>query len=282
MMKIYISLDMEGIPGTFNWEQEKDNRSAVKAYMTDHLQSVIEAIKSSTQNTLIDEITIADSHNAGDNIDYGFTTLDERISLISGNPRPYYMMPAFSSQYDQVFLIGYHAGTGALQANMDHSYSNRRIHKIWLNDRRMNEALINSAYAGHFGVPVTVVTGDKSLSAELLNAEAMPWVNYVTTKEALSKFAAKNYSSLAVRTKTTEAVRDALSKDKSSYPLYNFHTPINLRIEFISTSMADVACYMPDTKRLDGRTIEFRNDDYAVMFEAIMALITLASSANLA
>jgi D-aminopeptidase len=33
---------------------------------------------------------------------------------------------------------------------------------------------------------------------------------------------------------------------------------------------------MPHTKRLDGRTIEFIDDDYGVIFEAIMALVTLA------
>jgi len=281
-MKIYISLDMEGIPGTYNWEQEKEDRAAVKALMYKHLQTVVEAIKDSRQNHLIDEILIADSHANGDNIDYSFTALDERISLISGNPRPCYMMPDFSNQFDQVFLIGYHAGTGALKGNMDHSYSNRRIHKIWLNGKRMNEALINSAFAGYHGVPVTLVTGDKTLSEELLAEGAMPWVNYVITKEAIAKFAAKNYSSLLVRERTVEAVQKALAKDKSEYPLYRFKPPITLKIEFISTSMADVACLMPQVKRLDGRTIEYVQDDYAVMFEAIMALVTLASTANIA
>lgn len=281
-MKIYISLDMEGIPGTFNWEQEKVNRAGVKALMFNHLQTIVEAIKDSRQNHQIDEIVIADSHSAGDNIDYEFTALDERISLISGGPRPYYMMPAFSEVYDQVFLVGYHAGTGALKGNMDHSYSNRRIHKISMNGRRMNEALLNAAYAGYYGVPVTLITGDKTLSAEILNENAMPWVNFVTTKEALSKFAAKNYSSLRVREKTAEAVQKALSKTKTDYPLYKFESPQTLQIEFISSSMADVACYMPKVKRLDGRTIEFIETDYAVMFEAIMALVTLASTADLA
>lgn len=281
-MKIYISLDMEGIPGTFNWEQEKVNRSGVKALMYNHLQTIVEAIKDNRQNHQIDEITIADSHSAGDNIGYEFTALDERISLISGGPRPYYMMPAFSSEYDQVFLVGYHAGTGALQGNMDHSYSNRRIHKISMNGNRMNEALLNAAYAGYYGVPVTLITGDKTLSAEILAETAMPWVNFVTTKEALSKFAAKNYSSQKVREKTVEAVQKALSKSKGDYPLYKFESPQTLQIEFVSSSMADVACYMPKVKRLDGRTIEFMEEDYAVMFEAIMALVTLASTADLA
>ncbi len=280
-MKIYISLDMEGIPGTFNWEQEKENRAGVKALMHSHLQNIVESLKDSRQNEQIEEITIADSHANGDNIDYSFTALDERISLISGNPRPHYMMPAFSAEYEQVFLVGYHAGTGALKGNMDHTYSNRRIHKIWLNGQRMNEALINAAYAGYHGVPVTLVTGDKTLSEEILTPGAMPWVHCVVTKEAIAKFAAKNYSSLLVREKTAEAVRKALSKDKSAYPLYKFEPPVTLKIEFLSTSMADVACLMPHVNRLDGRTVEFREDDYAVMFEAIMALVTLAYSANI-
>lgn len=281
-MKIYISLDMEGIPGTFNWQQEKENRATVKALMYSHLQTIVEAIKDNKKNNQIDEILIADSHSAGDNIDYSFTALDNRINLISGNPRPYYMMPAFSSDFDQVFLVGYHAGTGALYGNMDHTYSNRRIHKIWINDVPMNEALLNSAYAGYYNVPITLITGDKALSMEILRDNAMPWVNFVTTKEALSKFAAKHYSLLRVKEKTIEAVNKALAKDKADYPIYKFEAPITLKIEFIATTMADVASYMPNVKRLDGRTIEFREDNYSVMFEAIMALVTLASTAELA
>jgi len=45
--------------------------------------------------------------------------------------------------------------------------------------------------------------------------------------------------------------------------------------------MADVACYMPYTKRIDGRTVEFTDDDYGIVFDAIMALVTLASTENL-
>jgi D-amino peptidase len=280
-MKIYISLDMEGMPGTFNWDQEASDRAGVKACMYNHLQKVLETIIDSRQNHLIDEITIADSHAMGDNISYEITALDERINLISGGPRPYYMIPALSAEYDMVFLLGYHAGTGTHLANMDHTYSNKRIHKIWLNGLPMNEALINAAYAGFLGVPVTLVSGDKALQTELMTEEAMPWVHYITTKEAVSKFAAKNYSILRVREQTVQAVQKALAAEKALCPLYKISSPITLRIEFHSTAMADAACLMPYVKRLDGRTVEYINDDYAIIFEAIMALVTLAYSANL-
>lgn len=274
-MKIYISLDMEGIPGTFNWEQEKTDRQAVKRCITHHVDSVVKAALKSSRAALIDEITIADSHSDCDNLDYSVTARDKRISLISGVPRPFYMMPDFSAGYDFVWLLGYHAGTGALGANMDHTYSNSGIHNIWINDKPMNEALVNAAYAGYHNVPVTLVTGDEALKAEL--AETMPWVDFVATKKAISKFSAKNYSPLLIDEMVQEAVENALQKDKEEVPLYVFEPPVALRIEFNSTSKADQASRVPYTKRLDGRTVEFSAEDYSIIMEAIIAMVDLAS-----
>jgi len=276
-MKIYISIDMEGMPGTYNWDQEKTDRAAVKRNITAHVSDALEAMLQHLRAQEIDEITIADSHSGGDNLDYSITEIDKRISLISGGPRPAYMMPAFSSDYTMVYLLGYHAGTGALLGNMDHTYSNSRIQKIWINDKRMNETLINAAYAGYHGVPVALVSGDITLGREL-EAE-LPWIDYVTTKEAVAKFAAKNYSALRVKNDLQQAV--ARSLDNNTLSLYTFESPITLKIEFHSTAMTDVACLMPYVNRLDGRTVEYVNNDYGVIFEAIMALVTLASTAGM-
>jgi len=280
-MKIYISLDMEGIPGTYNWENEKLDRPLVRKAIRDHIEDVIEGIHQSRQNDDIEEIVIADSHSAGDNLDYDVTSLDERLYLISGSPRPLYMMPMLSSEYSQVFLIGYHAGTGALKGNMDHTYSNSRIQNISINGIRMNESLINAAYAGHLGVPVSLVTGDLALSKELLAETAMPWLKYVVTKEAHSKFSAKNYPRSVVGRDLIRKVVSALTQPKESIPLYRFESPVTLRIEFHSTAMADQACMMPYTRRIDGKTVEYTDNDYEIVFEAIMALVTLASTVGI-
>lgn len=276
-MKIYISIDMEGMPGTFNWDQEKTDRTTVRRYMQQHVNDTIEAILNSPESTQIDEIVIADSHSGGDNLDYSITALDARISLVSGGPRPAYMMPGFDNSYSMVFFLGYHAGTGTLKGNMDHTYSNSRIQKIWINDIRMNEAMINAAFAGYHGVPVALISGDKALQQEM--QEPMPWLEYVCTKEAVAKFAAKNYSSAAVKPQLEKAVQNSLTRQ--NIPLYTFNKPITLKIEFHSTAMADVACLMPYTKRLDGRTVEYTDDDYGIIFEAIMALVTLASTTGI-
>lgn len=272
-MKIYISIDMEGMPGTFNWEHEKTDRPAVRRHITRHVQTVLEAVLATPQAAAIDGIVIADSHSAGDNLDYSITALDPRVELISGYPRPCYMMPDFSADYSQVFLLGYHSGVGALRGNMDHTYSSSRIHNIYINGKPMNETLINAAYAGHWGVPVSLVSGDLALASEL--KVPMPWLEFVTTKKALSRSAARNYSQASVDAAVRQAVANALAKPSNSLPVYKFDAPITLKIEFMTTANADQACLMPHVKRLDGRTIEYREDDYAVLFEAIMALVTL-------
>lgn len=275
-MKLYISLDMEGIPGTFNWEHERTDRATVRRYITHHVTCVLQAVLAHTKAVDLEEILIADSHSAGDNLEYEITGLDDRIALISGSPRPLYMMPEIDPSFNLAFFLGYHSGTGALRGNMDHTYSNSRIQKIFINGKPMNETLVNAAYAGFNQVPVVLVTGDETLGAEL--KAPMPWLNYVPTKKAIAKFAAKNHPLNKVDALTRAAVAKALDQEPKQVPLYSFESPVRLKIEFHSTSMADVACLMPHVIRLDGRTIEYSDESYATVFEAIMALVTLAST----
>ncbi|KYH33295.1 D-aminopeptidase [Clostridium tepidiprofundi DSM 19306] len=279
-MKIYISLDMEGIAGTFNWKQEDKDRQSVKKQITNQVEWVIKGIKESSKNSSIEEIVIADSHSGGDNLHYDITEIDDRIHIISGYPRPQYMMPALDESYDLIFFVGYHAGVGTSYASMDHTYSGSRVHKIWINDIPMNEALINSAYAAYYNIPVALVIGDKALEKELMVENAMPWVKYVCTKEALSRYSAKLKPIGQVKKETIEAVKNVLNSDIDNFSIYQFKTPVKLTIEFQTSAMADVAALMPGTKRLDGRTLEFTHEDYKILFDALMALITLSSTVN--
>lgn len=279
-MKIYISLDMEGIAGSFDWEQETKSKADVKSCIYEQMEWVLQGIVESSINKKISEIVIADSHAMGDNLSYDFTSLDDRIYIISGYPRHQYMMPGFNNTYDIVFFIGYHAGVGALNGAMDHTYSSRRVHKIWINDKAMNESFINAAYAGYCSVPVGLIVGDETLHSELNTDDGMPWVEYVSTKEALGKFSAKLKPKNIVKNETIHAVKRCLNQDIEKIPIYTFQYPVTLKIEFATTAMADVASLMPYTNRIDGRTIEFIHMDYKTVFDALMALVTLASSVN--
>lgn len=144
----------------------------------------------------------------------------------------------------------------------------------------MNESFINAAYAGYLEIPVGLVVGDRALSEELFMEDAMPWVKFVETKEAIGKFSSKLRSIGSIKRDTIEAVKSVLDGSIEDIPLYKFEPPINLKIEFNATSMVDSAAIMPYVNRLDGRTLEFIDYDYKTVFNAIMALVGLASIAR--
>lgn len=278
-MKIYISLDMEGVAGTFDWKQEKADRAMVRKCMTAQLDWVLQGIHESAVNEQVEEILIADSHSGGDSIAYDFTDLDERIQLISGGPRANYMMAGLDGTYDIAFLVGYHGGGGTLFGVMDHTYTSC-FHKISFQGKLMSEALINSAFAGYHSVPVGLVIGDAALGQELQRADQLPWVRYVTTKTGLGRYSAKNRPMAVVRRETIEAVKAVLATDSKKLPLYRFEAPIRLEIEFQTTVMADVVALMPGVKRLDGRTVELVHDDYQVLYNAYSLMARLAGTVN--
>jgi D-amino peptidase len=268
---------MEGIAGTFSWLQEENNRPEVRQSITQQVEWVIEGIQASRVNDVIEEIVIADSHSAGDSLLYDITKLDDRLHNISGYPRPKYMMPAFDDSYSIVFFVGYHGGIGTKYSVMDHSYS-PRFHRIWMNNKQMNESLMNAGYAGLFNVPVGLVIGDDALHKQLMEPDAMPWVKYVITKYSLSRFSVKNKPFNVVRKETVETVKEVLNTDINNYSVYKFGSPVTLKIEFQTASMADAVEMMPDIKRIDGVTIEYTHNDYAEIFDAIDAIATLARS----
>jgi D-amino peptidase len=154
---------------------------------------------------------------------------------------------------------------------MDHTYSNRRVQQLWINDQPMNEALINAAFAAYHEVPVILISGDFALQQELRHT-SLAGAEFIVTKEAVAKFAARNYSRLLVQEETKKSVKKAMKNLSREYELLSFSRPITLKIAYSSTSMADVASLIPHTRRLDGRTVSFTDRDYKIIFEAIMAM----------
>ena len=92
-LKIYISVDMEGMAGITSPSQERDEVPSFRRALHNQVRWIIEGIHASSRNEEIGEITISDSHGSGTNLSYDeLCQMDERISLVSGSPRRQYMM----------------------------------------------------------------------------------------------------------------------------------------------------------------------------------------------
>lgn len=280
-MKIFISVDMEGMAGITSPSQEREETVSFRRALHNQVRWIIEGIQASEKNEEVEEITIADSHGSGRNLSYDeLSQMDDRISLVSGSPRPQYMVACLDETYDVAFFAGYHAGPGEICANMDHSFYGKVVSCLKINGAYMNEPVTNAAIAASYKVPVGLVIGDSGLRRQLIDKEMMPWVKFVTTKESLTRYAAKFQPQRKLREDTICAVKEVLASDLKKLPLYETAVPAVLGIDFKSTAMADAVALTPGVRRLSGTEVEITCADMKELACGISALTSLSGTAS--
>lgn len=276
-MKLYISVDMEGLAGITNWKDETEDRERFRNAMNEQVEWVLEGISKSKHNKEITHIYIADSHGGGQNLSYDrLNDKDERVWLVSGSPRPQYMMPAMDDSFDMVFLVGYHAGAGEAASSMDHTYSGASVQNIYINGQLMNEGTINSAYAGIVHkVPVGLIIGDSGLERQMKGEGMMPWPEFVCTKQSLSRFSAVYKPKKPLKEETIAAVKKALDENERPQ-LYTLQAPYHCRMDLTNAAKCDQVQQMPGIHRTAGRTVEFESTSFTEIYDAIHGIATMS------
>ena len=276
-MKLYISVDMEGLAGITNWKDEAEDRERFRNAMNEQVEWVLEGISKSKHNKEITHIYIADSHGGGQNLSYDrLNDKDERVWLVSGSPRPQYMMPAMDDSFDMVFLVGYHAGAGEAASSMDHTYSGASVQNIYINGQLMNEGTINSAYAGIVHkVPVGLIIGDSGLERQMKGEGMMPWPEFVCTKQSLSRFSAVYKPKKLLKEETIAAVKKALDENERPQ-LYTLQAPYHCRMDLTNAAKCDQVQQMPGIHRTAGRTVEFESTSFTEIYDAIHGIATMS------
>ncbi|MEE0211020.1 MAG: M55 family metallopeptidase [Negativibacillus sp.] len=276
-MKLYISVDMEGLAGITNWKDETEDRERFRNAMNEQVEWVLEGISKSKHNKEITHIYIADSHGGGQNLSYDrLNDKDERVWLVSGSPRPQYMMPAMDDSFDMVFLVGYHAGAGEADSSMDHTYSGASVQNIYINGQLMNEGTINSAYAGIVHkVPVGLIIGDSGLERQMKGEGMMPWPEFVCTKQSLSRFSAVYKPKKLLKEETIAAVKKALDENERPQ-LYTLQAPYHCRMDLTNAAKCDQVQQMPGIHRTAGRTVEFESTSFTEIYDAIHGIATMS------
>ncbi len=254
-MKVYISVDMEGVAGVTHGDHAKlegVEYETARKWMTAEANAAIEAALEAGAK----EVVVADSHGHMRNILPD--ELHEEALLVRGSPRPLSMMEGLNETFAAVFFVGYHSMAGEPKGILAHTYSGRVVHTVKLNGIKMGEAGFNAAIAGHFGVPVALVCGDDTLTDEI--KALMPWSQCVTTKWAISPTAARNLSPKAAQKQIRTGVKQALSRLSEMKPLI-LETPIRLEASFMQSASADRAAEIPGVLRINGRTLVYEDTD---------------------
>ncbi|MGB4453828.1 MAG: M55 family metallopeptidase [Coprothermobacter proteolyticus] len=270
-MRLFVSVDYEGIWGVPSWEFMKTEEA--KQLLHKELNVFLKSIEEVDANAYV---LMVDSHSRGDNICRSMLeTSSVKLDLISGYPRPNYMMTGIDNSFDGVMFVGYHTKAGGWGA-MDHSYSSSTIYRVLINGKEVGESTINGFLAHYHGVPVILVSGSKELEEEI--KENLPEAVFHATNKTWSRFSAQSYHDalLTLPEKVHQALQNAKQLKDSSITKIGEAT---FTVEFLNRLAADVTSELPFVKRLSSRTIEFTMSDYDQAFHAFQAIVFMASSA---
>jgi D-amino peptidase len=259
-LKIFISVDMEGICGVINWDETSQGGPDYGMFRTLMTQEVNAAIAGAVAAGAT-EILVRDAHDSARNILPEL--LDPRARLLrEWTYGPLSMMEGIDNTYDAAIFIGYHARAGTPDAVLKHTMTTKLLDVI-INGKKMPEAGINGLIAGHFGVPVVLVSGDQTIARQA--KELFGDIETAVVKEAISTAAIMLHPSKArdlIRDKTTAA----LKRLKDFKPL-KFNPPYALDVAFADEALAQKASWIPGAVRKDEHTVSFTTNDFMEMLK---------------
>lgn len=254
-LKVYISVDMEGVVGTVTADQlfpGKFEYERFREFMTRETLAAIRAAKEAGAT----EILVSDSHGNGENLLIEEFPKDVRI--IRSGPHRLEMMAGIDSTFDAVIFIGYHASTNNLHGVRAHTFSSARLTRVALNGMEMTEGSFNAAIAGHFGVPVVMMSGDDAAIAEVRSR--LGNIEAAETKKSLGFHAANTLTPEASYEWIGQKVKAALARVGDFKP-YVLKEPVTLDVTFKHYLPAEVLAYLRNVERTDSHSIRFRGGD---------------------
>jgi D-amino peptidase len=265
-LKVHISVDMEGIAGVVTGDQLGPTGfeyGRFREFMTREAMAAVTAAKEAGAT----EIVVADAHGNGENLLIEQFPPDVRI--VRSWPRPLSMMGGVDASVDAAIFIGYHASTTSLTGVRAHTFSSATLTRVALNGVDMTEGSWNAAIAGHFDVPIVMVSGDDAAIAEV--RKVVGSLEGAETKKALGFHAAMTVTPAAAQADIAAKVKAALAR-RASFRPYKPQGQIVVDVSFKNYLPAEVLGYLPIFERTSAHSIRFRAKDM-VEASAIMEFI---------
>lgn len=268
-MKVFISADLEGISGVVHGDQtsaQGKDYDRARRLMTAEVNAAVEG----ALEAVATEVVVNDSHGSMRNI--LIEDIHPRAVLITGTGKPLQMMQGIDGSFAAALLVGYHARMGG-GGVLNHTISGGAVAGIWVNDILVGETGLNAMVAGHFGVPVVVVTGDQYLASEA--RALMPWVRAIEVKQAVARNAAACLPPARAHELIRVGVHQALEGLENARPL-TVTTPVTVRLKLRDTGQAEAAARFPAIEVVDSLTVAYTGKDLLEAFRAVRSMIAMA------
>ncbi len=253
-LKVFISVDMEGISGLINWDETSQggpDYPLFRRLMTEEANAAVAGALEAGAT----EIVVRDAHDSARNILPDLLRPEAR--LIREWNSALSMMEGIDKSFDAVVFIGNHARAGTPNAVLKHTMS-LSLFDVILNGVRLPEAAWNAAIAGYFDVPVVFLSGDTAICKQI--QEIIGPIETVAVKDGMGPAA-----SMIHPRKAQEMIQKGVAaglRNLKAYKPYKPSSPYKLEIVFNDENLARRASYIPGADRTGERSVAFTSSDF--------------------
>ncbi|GGV17675.1 transporter [Streptomyces filipinensis] len=246
-MRIYISVDMEGVTGLVDADDVQPGGRDYERGRSMMAEDVNAAVRGAL-TAGADDILVNDAHGPMRNLLP--EALHPAARLVRGKPKRMGMLEGLTGEYDAALCVGYHSRAGA-PGVLSHSFMGHEIEDMWLDGRPVGEIGLAHATAAALGVPVVALTGDDVACAEMTAWDAS--VVTVPVKYAHDRFAAE----LRPEAEAWKAVEEAVAAALSPAPRRPaaVAAEATLAVRWQSASVAATLLGIPGVTADDSRTV---------------------------
>ena len=172
------------------------------------------------------EIIIDDGHGTQSFIPH---LMVPGAKYVTGLPRSLFW--GIDNSFSGIVLFGYHAMMGTPDGVLNHTQNHKTENRYWYNGVESGELAQTAAYAGYYGVPPVLVTGDVATCCEATKFFG-PDVVTVATKQGLSREATVLYPFEETRKALYEGAKKAIDAIPKCKP-YIIAAPIKAKMEYL-------------------------------------------------
>ncbi len=260
-LKVFISVDMEGIAGVVTSEEcsrTGQDYNYFRRIMTLETNAAIEGARAAGAT----EIWVRDSHGSARNI---FPDLLSQYAILirdwSGGPMG--MMEGIDETFDAVIFIGYHAKAGTPDAIIEHT-SSGIVTDMAINGVSLPETGYNALMAGHYNVPVVFLAGDKAICEQA--KKLLGQVETVAVKYAIGAAVVSLHPKVANK-KIRSGVKKALENLQAFKP-FKMNPPFTLVLKLKTETQVYNGAFYPGAKRTGDWELTYKSDSILDIIKA--------------
>ena len=249
-MKVFVMTDLEGVSGVCRFFQTREDGPRYEEARELLTRDIYACVEGLLERGGADDIIVCDGHGRPYNL------VPELL-----HPGARYIVGQWSDRSiagvwdgcDAVILLGYHAMAGTPDGVLYHTQSSKAEKKYWYNGRESGEIAQMALIAGHFGVPLVMVTGDDATCREARDFLGDEIVT-VSTKTGLGREGAILLAPSVGRERIKQGAAEALQHVSRCKP-FKMDLPIQGKMWFPEKEWADKV-KPRKSKRVDDNTFE--------------------------